>query len=367
MKRKCRDFGALLVDKPRGPSSHEVVQWVRWSLGTSSVGHCGTLDPDASGLLILVVGKATRLASRLSVQDKGYDAIFALGASTETDDSQGPVLDRSELRPEQLELAEQILDGAWIGDHELPPPAYSAVRVGGVRAHQAARDGKALELAPRPMRILDSALCPIGPDLRRSLESREDLVPDCHWLASRIDVSKGSYIRSLAVELGRRISAPAHLANLVRYRCARHTLEDSRVLRDLLALPWTPAPNGAPRWRIRCGEGDKAQQAQRIRSALIDPFELLDLPCLLAQEHQALAEQWAPRLLHGQGMPIEATGPAIDPGAASWVWMDKEAGQAAILGRDPKAEGERWAPELVLRWTPSCDSSKNLPSGASKA
>lgn len=367
MKRKCRDFGALLVDKPRGPSSHEIVQWVRWSLGTSSVGHCGTLDPDASGLMVLVVGKATRLASRLSVQDKGYDAIFALGASTDTDDSQGQVCQVAAVKPEQIDAAQEILDGAWVGAHELPPPAYSAVRVDGIRAHRAARKGAALELEPRPMRVLASKHCPIDEASRAQLQLRDDLVADCEWVASRIDVSKGSYIRSLAVELGRRIKAPTHLASLRRYRCAHISLEDQRVLRGLDAQPWTPAPNGAPRWRIRCGPGEKAQQAQLIRSALVDPFALLELPILSAQDHPDFAEHLAPRVLHGQAVPLEVTAPHLDPATRSWVWMDHQAGQAAILGRDPKAETERWAPELVLRWPVSCESSKNLPMEASKA
>lgn len=367
MKRKDRDFGALLVDKPRGPSSHEVVQWVRWALGTSSVGHCGTLDPDASGLLILVVGKATRLASRLSNQDKSYDAVFALGASTDTDDSQGEVLRRAPVDEGQIQAAHELIDGRWVGLHHLAPPRYSAVRVDGVRAHAAARKGQSLELASREMRVLGSAL--LSPTQMHSmpLRDREDLVSDCRWVGARLDVSKGSYIRSLALDLGERVGLPVHLAALRRSRCASLELEDPRVMRDLVATPWTPAPNGAPRWRIRSGPGEKAEQAQRIRAALVDPFALLELPVLVASEHPELAEHWAPRLLQGQRMPQDALGESGRAMGSSWVWLDAAAGEAAIVRRDPSREGEPWAPELVLRWPPLCASSKKTSEDATNA
>lgn len=367
MKRSARDFGALLVDKPRGPSSHEVVQWVRWALGSASVGHCGTLDPDASGLLILVVGKATRLASRLTEQHKGYDAVFALGASTQTDDSQGDVIERQPVRPTQVQAAREVIDGDWVGLHHLAPPRYSAVRVGGVRAHKAARKGESLSLAPRPMRVLSSAPLSSVELASMPLEGREDLVPDCVWVGARLGVSKGSYIRSLALELGRRIEAPVHLAALRRSRCAGVELRDPRVMRNLRAIPWTPAPNGAPRWRIRWGEGDKAEQGRKVREALVDPFSLLEMPVFEAPCYPELEKEWIPRILHGQPMPLQAL-PVEQVGPSGHcVWVDRQKGEAAVLRRDPVDQAEQWAPELVLRWPPLCDSSKKLQGDATKA
>lgn len=367
MKRKGRDFGALLVDKPRGPSSHEIVQWVRWALGTSSVGHCGTLDPDASGLLVVVVGKATRLASRLTVQDKSYDAVFALGARTQTDDSQGAVIERARVEDDQLHEAARIINGGWEGVHQLPPPSFSAVRVNGVRAHEAARRGESLELEAREMRILRSRTLSPRELESMPLRDREDLVSECRWIGARLDVSKGSYIRSLALELGRRVEAPAHLAALRRGRCADLELEDPRVLRELSAIPWTPAPNGAPRWRIRWGEGDKAEQGAKLRARLVDPFELLGLPRLCASAHPEMGQVWAPRFLQGQGMPAAVLDSVLPEGSDQCVWVDENNREAAILRRDPDPTAERWAPELVLRWPAPCDSSKKSAADATKA
>lgn len=371
MKRAAQDFGALLVDKPRGPSSHELVQWVRWSLSTSSVGHCGTLDPDASGLMVVLVGKATRLASRLSAQRKVYDALFALGAQTETDDAQGEVMRRAEVTPEDLQAAQSIIQEGWQGLHRLAPPRYSAIRVDGVRAHQAAREGKALKLNEREMEIFRSQLLSAAQEkeLRTQMESAvaAEAIADCVQLGARLDVSKGSYIRSLALELGQRVGVPAHLALLRRLRCGPAKLEDPRVLRGLSAIPWTPAPNGAPRWRIRWGEGDKAEQARKLRSALIAPFELLELPILRELAPKGPQAQQLQPCLQGQCVDVQALTLPFETGCQRWIWLQPQ--QAVILRRDPATESkaERWAPELLLRWPASCASSKSLPQDATKS
>ena len=145
--------GLLLVDKPSGITSHDVVAWVRRATGTRKVGHAGTLDPLATGLLLVGIGRATRLLRYLSGLDKTYEGTGRFGAETDTLDSEGEVVkqvDRPEVRREDIEAAMRAL----LGESSQTPPAYSAVKVGGVTLHRAARRGQAVDPAPpRPIRV----------------------------------------------------------------------------------------------------------------------------------------------------------------------------------------------------------------------
>lgn len=200
--------GLLVVDKPAGPTSHDVVGRVRRALGTRRVGHAGTLDPMATGVLLLGVGQATRMLGYLSRQDKEYLATIRLGASTVTDDCQGAVLTRAE--PAQVERisAEHILAAMaeLTGPIMQAPSAVSAVKVAGKRSHARVREGEQVDLPPRPITV--HAL---------------DLLAEHRPLGSidldvRVACSTGTYVRALARDLGNRLGVGGHLIRLRRTR-----------------------------------------------------------------------------------------------------------------------------------------------------
>lgn len=205
--------GVLVIDKPSGPTSHDVVARLRRALGTRRIGHAGTLDPMASGVLVVLVGEATKLAPYLTAEDKRYEARVALGAATDTLDAEGEVTATGEV-PGWLvaEIAEVAAGGAAPRLAEVlaaeaarraqVPPVYSAIHVGGRRSHALARAGAAVELEARPVEVRSIAIA--------------GATADPPALALAIDVTKGYYVRSLARDLGARLGVPAHLAALRR-------------------------------------------------------------------------------------------------------------------------------------------------------
>lgn len=198
--------GVLPIDKPEGPTSHDVVATARRALRERRIGHTGTLDPFASGLLLLCIGAATRIAQYLTGLPKTYAALIRFGAATDTDDRTGAIIDRSDawatLTPARIE------DGlrALTGDIEQVPPAYSAKKVGGVAVHRLARAGRPLALPPARVTI-------------HSLRVERIALPD---LALEVECSAGTYVRALARDLGAALGVPAHLAALRRTRIGRH-------------------------------------------------------------------------------------------------------------------------------------------------
>ena len=189
----------MLVAKPAGPTSHDVVDIVRRALGEDRVGHLGTLDPFAKGLLVLVVGRATRLAPFAAEWPKSYEGVIRLGVTTDTDDATGTVLATSPWTGITLtQLAEVV--GSFRGRYEQRPPAYSAVKIAGERAYRRARRGEAVVPEPRPVEI-------------RELEIVEAAVPDLQFRAT---VSAGTYVRSLARDIGAALGCGAHLTALRR-------------------------------------------------------------------------------------------------------------------------------------------------------
>ncbi len=209
------DFGLMIVDKPVGPTSHKIVSLVRRGTGVRKVGHAGTLDPRASGVLVLCLGSATRLSEFLSTSSKRYEAVITFGASTQTYDSEGPVVRRSESVPSLEEL--QAVLPEFRGEIEQVPPPYSAIKVKGEKAYKLARSGKEVNLDPRKVII-------------HYLEVLKYQPPD---LVLDIECTAGTYIRSLAHDLGERISTGAHLANLRRTKAGPFTLEDAIPLPKL--------------------------------------------------------------------------------------------------------------------------------------
>jgi tRNA pseudouridine55 synthase len=216
----------LLVDKPEGPTSHDVVARARRLFGTAAVGHTGTLDPFATGLLVLVFGGATRLARWAERHRKTYRAGIRLGSVTDTDDRTGAVLEEKHpaIWPSP-ELINEAVAG-FVGAQSQRPPAYSAKRVGGERSHRLARRGANPEPSPAQVTVFSLEL----------LEYRPPLI------SLRAEVSAGTYIRALARDLGERLGTGAHLAELRRESIGPWQVEHATPLGELTgAEPLLPA------------------------------------------------------------------------------------------------------------------------------
>lgn len=199
-----------MVAKPAGPTSHDVVDIVRRALGEQRIGHLGTLDPFAKGLLVLVVGRATRLASFAAAWPKSYEGVIRLGVTTETDDLMGAVTRTAPWT--HITIAELVaVIQSFRGGYDQRPPAYSAVKIEGERAYARARRGETVEPAPRAVEI-------------RELEIVEAAMPDLRFRAT---VSGGTYLRSLARDMGAQLGCGAHLAALRRTAVGPLRLDDA--------------------------------------------------------------------------------------------------------------------------------------------
>jgi tRNA pseudouridine55 synthase len=233
--------GALVIDKPSGPTSHDVVARVRRVLGERRIGHTGTLDPLASGLLLLVVGRATRLARFLSASDKSYDAEIRLGVATDTYDAQGAPTTAPYVGPMPSSAdVERGLD-AFRGTFLQQPPAYSAKKIGGQRSYKLARASRAA--AGRPAAVPAAPATPAPPSFPApdpvTVTAHAIVVTACDGdtVRLRVDCSTGFYIRSLAHDLGRRLGTGAHLTALRRTRSGAFTLASALTLETLERTP----------------------------------------------------------------------------------------------------------------------------------
>ncbi|MCL2631687.1 MAG: tRNA pseudouridine(55) synthase TruB [Coriobacteriia bacterium] len=215
--------GILLVDKPAGMTSHDVVNQVRELSAEGRVGHCGTLDPAATGLLIVCVGPATKLAALLSAADKDYLAEIVFGRSTTTDDSEGQTLLTGELTDAVTDItqAKAVLQN-FTGTISQIPPQFSAIKQQGVRAYQQARKGVAVELKAREVSI-------------NRLEV--EVLSTGVWLLDA-SVSSGTYVRSLARDVGEAVGCPAHLGKLRRTRIGNWHVDQALCLDDLRQLTY---------------------------------------------------------------------------------------------------------------------------------
>lgn len=201
--------GVLVVHKPVGPTSHDVVICARRSLGVSRIGHTGTLDPQASGVLPLVLGQATRLAQHLTGSDKEYEATIRFGVVTDTHDAAGEVLEATDRVPSEAQLASAL--ERFVGTFDQTPPLYSAKMVGGERSYVRARSGKPIQ--PQPVQVTVYALQLASLDAARA--------------RIRLRCSAGFYVRSLAHDLGAALGVGAILDGLVRTVAAGFTLADA--------------------------------------------------------------------------------------------------------------------------------------------
>lgn len=207
----------MLVDKPAGMTSHDVVQRVRRVLGTRAVGHTGTLDPFATGLLVVLVGRATRLARFVEAQSKTYLATGRLGIRTDTDDPTGRVLETSEVTDRVSEEQVAASLAGFLGSQSQRPPQYSAKHVGGERSYVRARRGEVVELPEVPVTV-------------RRIELVEFRTP---FVTFRAEVSAGTYLRAIARDLGHQLGVGAHLAGLRREAIGSLRVEDAVPLEQL--------------------------------------------------------------------------------------------------------------------------------------
>lgn len=214
--------GVVVIDKPAGWTSHDVVAKSRGVLGTRKVGHSGTLDPDATGVLVLGVGRATRLLRFLTELPKSYDGEIVLGVETSTLDAAGEVTathDMAAVTADQVVMAAAGLTG----DLMQVPPMVSAIKIDGKRLHELAREGKEVDRPPRPVHVSRFDIEPVA---------GEPLVYRCS-----VDCSSGTYIRSLAADLGSALGGGAHLRSLRRTSVGGFDLDDAGTIESPTLLP----------------------------------------------------------------------------------------------------------------------------------
>ena len=224
--------GVVVVDKPVGPTSFSVVRDARRATGIRKIGHGGTLDPLASGVLPICLGEGTKLAQFLLDADKEYAATIQFGAETETDDAGGAVTRVQSASHLTAEHVERTIRG-FLGEQPQVPPMYSALKREGRPLYELARAGETVDRAPRTIRILEFELLSFEPSVR---DSQQD--SSCGPRAKvRVRCSKGTYIRTLARDLGTRLETAAHLAALRRTRSGPFDLKQAIVTEDLGRLP----------------------------------------------------------------------------------------------------------------------------------
>ena len=239
--------GLLIVDKPSGPTSHDVVARMRRALRETRIGHTGTLDPMATGVLLLVLGKATRLAKFLSASDKSYDAVVRFGFATDTADAQGrPVGPVSDRETPSREAVDAALD-AFRGTFMQQPPAFSAKKIDGDRSYKLARNAR---LKPSRSGVSDPPDLPAPPGLPApcsvTTHRLEIVSTEADTVTLRVDCSAGFYVRSLAHDLGERLGVGAHLTALRRTRVGDFGLERAMHLEALERDPGLAAGSMVP-------------------------------------------------------------------------------------------------------------------------
>lgn len=228
-QRPVPPAGIVVVDKPTGLTSHDVVARCRRFFGTRKVGHAGTLDPDATGVLVVGIERATKLLGHLALTTKSYDATIRLGAATSTDDAEGEIVSGAPATGiSQVELSTAI--EALTGEIMQRPSAVSAIKIAGKRAHERVRQGESVEIPARPVTV----------DRFDVLAAAT--VGDYLDVDVRVDCSSGTYIRALARDLGEAMGVGGHLTALRRTRVGSFDLSASRTLDELENAPTLSVP-----------------------------------------------------------------------------------------------------------------------------
>lgn len=215
--------GLLIINKPKGMTSHDVVNIVRKTLHTKKVGHAGTLDPDATGVLVVCVNKATKALQFLTAEHKQYIATLSLGKATDTYDASGQVLEEKPFTG-YADL-EDVLQ-SFIGESMQKPPMYSAIKIHGKKLYEYARAGEHIDVPARPIAIQDIQL----------------LKEENNEITFQVDCSKGTYIRSLCVDIAKKLGYPGHMKDLIRTRSGDFTIDQAITLEDLAAGRYTIMP-----------------------------------------------------------------------------------------------------------------------------
>ncbi len=211
--------GALLIDKPAGPTSHDVVDVIRRRFGIKKVGHCGTLDPNATGLLIIVLGRGTKLSEKMMSDDKVYEGTVKFGEATDSYDSDGEITATAPVPPLTLNQLNEAAS-AFVGDQMQTPPMVSAIKIKGVPLYKLARKGLEVEREPRLIHIYNFRFSHYEPPLGQFT----------------VACTKGTYVRSLAHEIGRKFDCGAHLSALRRSVSGKFDVADATKLDDVLKL-----------------------------------------------------------------------------------------------------------------------------------
>lgn len=223
--RKGRDIsGWLVVDKPAGMTSTAVVNKVRWALGAKKAGHAGTLDPEATGVLAVALGEATKTVPYITDALKAYRFTVRLGRATNTDDAEGEAIAESPLRPTDDEIRAAL--PRFEGDILQVPPKFSAVKIDGERAYKRARDDEEFEIAPRPLYVESLAM------IER---------PDADHVTLEMVCGKGGYVRSIARDLGAALGCHGHVRELRRIWSGPFDAEDGLTIDQIEAMAKTPA------------------------------------------------------------------------------------------------------------------------------
>ena len=222
-RKKGRDIsGWLIVDKPAGMTSTSVVNKVRWALAAKKAGHAGTLDPEATGVLAVALGEATKTVPFITDALKAYRFTVRLGQRTNTDDAEGEVIASSDARPGDDEIKEAL--HGFVGEIQQVPPQFSAVKIDGERAYKRARDGETMEIEPRPLWV-------------------EELVmtgrPDADHVELEMTCGKGGYVRSIARDLGEALGCHGHVLKLRRIWSGPFEAEDGITIEQIDALAKT--------------------------------------------------------------------------------------------------------------------------------
>lgn len=245
--------GILLVDKPAGVTSHAVVAMARRALGTKKVGHAGTLDPMATGLLVLGVGASTRLLTFIVGADKTYETTIALGASTVTDDAEGDVVAEANATDLTFERVQEAATNLT-GDIEQVPSSVSAIKIDGVRAYAKVRGGEAVELQSRPVTVSRFELSQFLPGKRASVNAV-------------IDCSSGTYIRALARDMGAALDVGGHLTMLRRTRVGAFHVSDAvstdDITRDVLLDPADAAALFLPVLQLTASQAEDLRHGRK--------------------------------------------------------------------------------------------------------
>jgi tRNA pseudouridine55 synthase len=212
--------GVLLIDKAPAMTSHDVVAIARRALNTKKIGHCGTLDPMATGLLMLVIGRATKIQDLLMSEDKQYQGTITLGSSTSTQDRQGEILETRAVADFSSAEIQAVFD-TYVGPFEQIPPMVSAIKKDGVPLYKLARKGLVIEREPRQVHIT-------------SYEVTRIAMPEIDFT---VNCSKGFYVRTYAHDIGERLGCCGHLSDLRRTRSGKFTLERAVTVADLKTTP----------------------------------------------------------------------------------------------------------------------------------